>query len=142
MSSTYLAYLITETSLSPRDHYYIFIETNEDGPYTGHRFHVIGTIQEGMTFNHRPCIKPEEEPVFQSKEKIGAVGVDDYEGGMFLRVCEEVEVPKKQFQGPRRLFPGERLRRCEEWAREAVGLLGERGVLVLALAREDGIFDS
>ncbi|KAL4868550.1 hypothetical protein BDV12DRAFT_197244 [Aspergillus spectabilis] len=132
-TSTYSAYRIVETSFGPQDHHYIFIETNEDGPKTGHRFHVIGNIQEGMTFNHRPCIKPEEEPVFQSKEMIGVVGVEDYESGKFLGICEEPEVPKKQFQGAKRLFPREKLRRCQEWTDDAVGLLVERGVLVLGL---------
>ncbi|KAL5335809.1 hypothetical protein BJX70DRAFT_308096 [Aspergillus crustosus] len=130
-TSTYSAYLIAETSLGPLDHYYIFIETNEDGPQTGYRFHVIGNIQEGMTFNHRPCIIPEDEPVFQSKKKIGVVSGEDYESGKFLGICEEVEVPKKQFQGAKRLFPKEKLRRCQEWANEAVALLKEKGVLVV-----------
>lgn len=127
--STYPAYLIAETSLGPQDHHYIFIETNESGAATGHRYHVIGNIQEGMTFNHRPCIVPEDEPVFLSKARIGEVGVADYENGGFLAVCDEVEVPKKQFQGAKRLFPKERLRKCQEWAAEAVALLEERGVL-------------
>ncbi|KAL4926055.1 uncharacterized protein BDV17DRAFT_293869 [Aspergillus undulatus] len=129
--ATYEAYRITETSLGPRDHHYIFIATSEDGPYTGHRFHVIGNIQEGMTFNYRPCIKPEEEPVFQGKKRLGRVSVAEYESGRFLAICEEVEVPGKQFQGARRLFPNVKLRRCQEWADDAVRLLVERGVLVL-----------
>ncbi|KAL6239449.1 hypothetical protein BDW75DRAFT_119400 [Aspergillus navahoensis] len=124
----YAAYLITETSLGPRDHHYIFIETNEQGPMTGHRFHVIGNIQEGMTFNHRFCTKPEDEPVFLSRKRIGAVCVDDYEGRRLLTVCEEIEVPKKQFQGAKRLFPKEKLRRCQEWASEVMTLLRESGV--------------
>ncbi|KAL2866255.1 uncharacterized protein BJX67DRAFT_142765 [Aspergillus lucknowensis] len=128
--STYTAYRVAETGFSPRDHHYIFIETHEDGPLTGYRFHVIGNIQEGMTFNHRPCIQPEEELVFLGKERIGVVSVQDYESGKVLEVCEEIEVPKKQFQGAKRLFPGERLRRCQEWADEAVALLLGRGVLL------------
>ncbi|KAL4917978.1 hypothetical protein BDW62DRAFT_74171 [Aspergillus aurantiobrunneus] len=131
MASTYPAYRIAETSLGPRDHHYIFIETNEDGPLTGHRFHVIGNIQEGMCFNHRPCIKPEDEPVFLSKARIGVVRVDDYHSGRFLGICEEIEVPKKQFQGPKRLYPKEKLRRCQEWANDGVSLLVERGILVV-----------
>ncbi|KAL4817800.1 hypothetical protein BDW67DRAFT_26152 [Aspergillus spinulosporus] len=126
---TYAAYAVAETSLGPLDHHYIFIETHEQGPMTGHRFHVIGNIQEGMTFNHRFCNKPEDEPMFLSKERIGAVRIDDYESGRFLSVCQEIEVPKKQFQGAKRLFPEEKLRRCQEWAAEAVALLKERGLL-------------
>ncbi|RDW61859.1 uncharacterized protein DSM5745_10531 [Aspergillus mulundensis] len=126
---TYAAYLIAETSLGPQDHHYIFLETAEEGPLTGHRFHVIGNIQEGMTFNHRFCIKPEDEPVFLSKTRIGSVSVQDYEAGRVLSICEEIEVPKKQFQGAKRLFPKEKLRRCQEWAADAVALLRERGVL-------------
>ncbi|KAL4805953.1 hypothetical protein BDV18DRAFT_140214 [Aspergillus unguis] len=128
--TTYPAYLIAEISLGPQDHHYIFIQTGEDGPGTGHRFHVIGNIQEGMEFNQRPCIIPENEPVFLSKTPIGAVSVTDYKSGKFLSICEEIEVPKKQFQGPKRLFPKERLRRCQEWAAEAIEMLKERRVLI------------
>ncbi|KAL4941212.1 hypothetical protein BDV06DRAFT_223365 [Aspergillus oleicola] len=127
---TYAAYRLTETSLGPRDHISIFIATSESGPESGHRFHVIGNIQEGMTFNHRNCIKPEDEPVFQSKTHLGSISVDDYESGKFLGVCEEVEVPGKQFMGVKRLFPGKKLRRCGEWVEDAIELLGERGILV------------
>ncbi|KAL4967727.1 uncharacterized protein BDV14DRAFT_21294 [Aspergillus stella-maris] len=127
----YAAYRLTETSLGPRDHISIFVETGESGPETGHRYHVIGNIQEGMTFNHRTCIRPEDEPVFQSKTRLGHVSVDDYESGRFRGVCEEVEVPEKQFEGAKRLFPGKRLRRCGEWVGDAIKLLIEKGVLIL-----------
>ncbi|KAL4948154.1 hypothetical protein BDW69DRAFT_189529 [Aspergillus filifer] len=127
----YAAYRLTETSLGPRDHISIFIETAESGPETGHRYHVIGNIQEGMTFNHRACIRPEDEPVFQSKTRLGYVPVEGYGSGRFLGVCEEVEVPGKQFQGAKRLYPKQKLRRCGEWVEDAIKLLDEKGVLVL-----------
>jgi hypothetical protein len=43
-------------------------------------------------------------------------------------------VPKKQFQGAKKLFPREKLRRCQEWVDEAVGLLRKRGVLVVGVS--------
>jgi hypothetical protein len=36
---------------------------------------------------------------------------------------------KKQFEGPRRLYPGEPIRRCQEWTKEAVETLAAEGVL-------------
>ena len=99
-----------------RDHHYIFIETHEQGSMTGPPFHVIDNIQEGMVSNHPFCGKPKDEPVFLPKVRIGAVRIDEDEDGRLLSVCQEIEVPKKQFQEAKRLFPEERLRRCQEWA--------------------------
>ncbi|KAE8152500.1 hypothetical protein BDV25DRAFT_137818 [Aspergillus avenaceus] len=122
----YTAYIISESGL-PRDHHYLFIETHEAGPQTGHVYHVKGNIQQGMTFEHRTFGVPEEQFGFCGREKLGLVQAAAYE--RVLGLCERVEVPKKQFDGPKRLYPGEKLRRCQEWAGDAVALLREEGVL-------------
>ncbi|PLB45974.1 hypothetical protein P170DRAFT_439675 [Aspergillus steynii IBT 23096] len=125
--TSYLTYRVAESGL-PRDHQLLFVETHESGPHSGHKYHVIGNIQEGMTFNHRAAGPPEEEPVFFTKQLLGRVAVADYP--RFLAVCETVPVPKKQFQGAKRLYPSEPLRRCGEWADEATKKLLEEGVIV------------
>lgn len=66
--------------------------------------------------------------MFASKTKVGTVAQEDYEQ-RFLAVCEGVPPPKKQFEGSKRLYPGEPLRRCGQWADEAVEALAEAGVL-------------
>lgn len=112
----------------PRDHHAIFVETYENGPSTGHLYHVKGNIQEGMIFEHRAEQPPEEIPGFCGKEKLGVVAVAEY--GRVLGICEGVPVPKKQFQGAKRLYPREPLRRCQEWVAEAVDALKGEGVLI------------
>ncbi|KAI9930081.1 hypothetical protein ASPWEDRAFT_35347 [Aspergillus wentii DTO 134E9] len=123
---SYSVYRVAESGL-PRDHHLIFVETHEQGPQTGHLYNVIGEIQNGMIFEHRAAEEPEKSPVFFSKEEIGTVTHADY--SRFLPVCQEIPVPKKQFQGAKRLYPNEPLRRCQEWADEAIQGLVDAKVL-------------
>ncbi|UDD62420.1 hypothetical protein AFCA_009736 [Aspergillus flavus] len=125
--ATYSVYLMAESGL-PRDHHAIFVETYENGPSTGHLYHVKGNIQEGMISEHRAEQPPEEIPGFCGKEKLGVVAVAEY--GRVLGICEGVPVPQKQFQGAKRLYPREPLRRCQEWVAEAVDALKGEGVLI------------
>lgn len=126
-TTTYQVYRATETGL-PFDHQTIFVETHEDGPKTGHMYHVTGNIAQGMVFEHRPSPDLEESPMFGGKRKVGTVSADDYPGRL-LAVCEGVPAPKKQFEGSKRLFPDEKLRRCGDWAEDAVVALIGEGVL-------------
>lgn len=125
--ASYLTYRVAEFGL-PRNHELLFVETHEAGPRSGHKYHVIGSIQEGMTFNHREAGPPEDEPSFSHKQLLGRVAVADYP--RLLAVCEGIPVPKKQFQGAKRLYPLEPVRRCGEWADEATKALLEEGVIV------------
>lgn len=127
------AYLIVSVGGGRQDHHALFIETEEQGPLTGHIYQVTGSMQSGMTFEHRPeSTKPEDSPnfIFLSKQHLGNVKQDDY--GRVMTISEGVEVPKKQFHGPRRLYPGEPLRACQEWTAEAIQALKDQGVLLEA----------
>lgn len=135
---TYPVYRIAESGL-PRDHQLLFVETHESGPHSGHIYHVIGSIQEGMTFNHRAAGPPEQEPAFFTKQLLGRVAAADYP--RFLAVCEAIPVPKKQFQGARRLYPNEPLRRCGEWADETTRKLVDEGVIVQEEEEEEDTKD-
>ncbi|KAF3913086.1 hypothetical protein AA313_de0200582 [Arthrobotrys entomopaga] len=48
-----------------------------------------------------------------------------------MEICEAVPAPKKQFQGPKRLYPREPLRACQEWAAEVVKILRDERVVQL-----------
>ena len=124
---TYRVYRASETGI-PFNHQTIFVETHENGPKCGHIYHVTGTIQNGMAFEHRPADELEKSPMFGSKTLVGTISREDFPG-RFLEVCESVPPPKKQFEGNKRLFPSEPLRRCGQWADETVVILGEAGVL-------------
>lgn len=124
--SYYNVYRVVSAGL-PRDHHAIFVETNmPDG--TGWIFEVTGNIQNGMLHNDEPTQeKPEESATYQSKSLIGKVAVADF--GRIKPICQAVPAPKKQFDGPRRLYPQEPLRRCQEWTQEAIDALFDARVL-------------
>ncbi|CEL05129.1 hypothetical protein ASPCAL06249 [Aspergillus calidoustus] len=87
----------------PRDHHAIFVEVNDD--QSGHLFQVVGNIQNGMTHGHRPAEKPEEWIDYQGKIYIGRVSTANY--SRIQPICDAILPPKKQFEGPRRLYPAE-----------------------------------
>lgn len=120
-----------ESAGMPRNHVAIFVETHELGPGTGHCFQVSGNIQQGMYHNHRFGKKPEEDEqsAFISKRFLGKVSRADYANGKFQQVCDQIEPPPKQFEGPKRLFAGKKLIRCGEWAEDAVEKLRSEGIL-------------
>lgn len=128
--SYYKVYVAASAGM-PRDHHSLFVETNDPNPGAGHISQVTGNIQNGMTFEDKSLlVSPEEEdPSFISKLKIGSVSQNDFPD-TFRNVCLSVEPPKKQFDGPKRLFPREPLRRCQEWTADAKKALGEAEVLV------------
>ncbi|KZF20227.1 hypothetical protein L228DRAFT_249908 [Xylona heveae TC161] len=122
---SYNVYRIASTGL-PRDHHAIFVETEKDG--TGELLEVAGNIQEGMSFSMMPTKKPEDSITYKAKVLIGKVSEFDYP--RMRDVCEMIPPPKKQFQGSRRLFPNEPLRRCQEWTAEAIQALLDAHVIV------------
>ena len=117
---------ILSTSVGmPRDHHAIFIEETVDG--TGHIYQVTGSIQARMAIEIKRTGKPEESAEFWSKTRIGRVAVEDNQ--RIESVCQSVPAPKKQYDGPRRLYPEERIRRCQEWTAEAIEALWTAGVI-------------
>jgi hypothetical protein len=110
---------------APRNHQAIFVETNSDG--SGYIFQVTGNIQTGMTFGHKAANEPEKSQTFVSREYIGTVTEVNYD--RIQGIVEQVEPPKKQFNGPTRLYPGEALRRCQEWTAEAIQALKDAGII-------------
>ncbi|KAM3553294.1 hypothetical protein MY1884_006756 [Beauveria asiatica] len=110
---------------APRDHYAIFVETEQDG--AGTVFQATGNIQNGMTFQVKTNHRPETSPEFLRRELLGWVAPEDLH--RVEQVCAGLPPPKKQFEGARRLYPQEPLRRCQEWTREAVDALVVAGIL-------------
>ena len=83
-----------------------------------------------MVFEHRPAPDLDTLPLLSEKKKVGTVSQADYPA-RFIAVCERVPPPKKQFDGAKRLYPKEPVRRCGEWAEETVEALTQAGVLKL-----------
>ncbi|KAL2861623.1 hypothetical protein BJX68DRAFT_260435 [Aspergillus pseudodeflectus] len=121
---SYTVYRVASVGM-PRDHHAIFVEVNDD--QSGHLFQVVGNIQNGMTHGHRPAEKPEEWIDYQGKIYIGRVSTANY--SRIQPICDAILPPKKQFEGPRRLYPAEPIRRCQEWTQEAIDALVTAGIL-------------
>lgn len=118
------AYRVAYAGL-PRDHHAIFVQTNDD--QSGKLFQVVGDIQNGMTHGHKDAKKPEESATYQEKVLIGKVSSANFH--RIKLICDSIPPPKKQFEGPRRLYPREPIRRCQEWTKEAIEALYGAGVL-------------
>lgn len=113
-----IIYLVASTGM-PRSHHAIFIEENENG--SGRIYQVVGDIQNGMSFETKLTEPPERSATFESKTRFGMVTAVNK--SQIELVCNSVPPPKKQIYGPKRLFPNEPVRRCQEWTKEAVEVL-------------------
>ena len=80
-----------------------------------------------MSFEEKDAEKPGNGADFVSRTRIGSVAAASFD--RIRGICEGVDVPKKQFEGPRRLYPNKPLRRCQEWTAEAITALVRKGVL-------------
>lgn len=111
---------------APRNHHALFVETD---PVSGGGIllNVTGNIQNGMQFEERSTNKPEESVGFVDQSPLGWVAAGDFD--RMRSICERNHPPKKQFNGPKRLYPKEPLRRCQEWTNETIDALTNNGVL-------------
>lgn len=111
------------------EHHAIYVNSGTNcRPNFGYIFHVAGSLQLGMNFETKRCIHPFRSHAGESMRQVGWVSQED-----FLKriedVCLGITPPKKQFHGPRRLFPQEPVRHCQHWAAEAIDALLSSGVL-------------
>ncbi|CAK4025414.1 Hypothetical predicted protein [Lecanosticta acicola] len=122
--SYYDVYLVEDLG-APRNHHAIFVETNQDRSVW--LFQVTGDIQNGMRHEDKHASEPSTSATFRDKTLIGKVATANFD--RIKGICEGIPAPKKQFNGPKRLFPNEPLRRCQEWTKEAIDALLSEGVL-------------
>lgn len=112
---------------APRDHHAIFVET-DPGTKSGTILNVTGNIQTGMEFEERHSGDPETADTFVEKSYLGEVRERNVD--RLREICRVNPAPKKQFDGAKRLFPKEPLRRCQEWTAEAIELLLSERILL------------
>lgn len=121
---SYSVYLVTYEGM-PRDHHAIFFQTNADE--SGFIYQVSGNIQQGMKHDHKRAKKPENSDSFVKQDYLGKTSHAKYprvEG-----ICNAIEPPQKQFEGAKRLYPHQPLRRCQEWTKEVIDALKDAGIL-------------
>jgi hypothetical protein len=87
-------------------------------------FQVKGSIAQGMTYEFRDV---REEDVFLGKTLLGTVDADDF--NCIDRICAALPPPKQQFHGPKRMYPREKLYKCQAWTRDALRALAAEGIL-------------
>jgi hypothetical protein len=111
-----------------RSHQSIFIETHELGKSTGHLYHVVGSILEGMKYEDKETKDPRHSASFEKMSFIGVILSSDIP--RFEAVCRSVEVPGRQLDlCSRRLDPSKPLRRCGEWTADAISALHQQGIV-------------
>jgi hypothetical protein len=115
-------------SLGEPSHESIFIETHELGQSSGHLYHVIGSILNGMTYEDKATENPKDSVSFEKMSFIGVTLSSDIP--RFESVCQSVEVPGRQLDlRSRRLDPSKPLRRCGEWTADAISALHQQGIV-------------
>jgi hypothetical protein len=87
-------------------------------------YQVKGSIAQGMEYEFRYA---NDEDFFLGKTLFGTVDAADF--NCIDRVCSALPPPKKQFHGPKRLYPREKLYKCQAWTRDALRALEVGGVL-------------
>jgi hypothetical protein len=111
-----------------RSHQSIFIETHELGNSSGHLYHVIGNILQGMKYEDKGVQNPTHSASFEKMSFIGVIVSSDIP--RFEAVCQSIEVPGRQLDlRSRRLDPSKPLRRCGEWTADAISALHQQGIV-------------
>ncbi|KAK3896913.1 hypothetical protein C8A05DRAFT_20222 [Staphylotrichum tortipilum] len=93
-------------------------------PPTRFLYQVKGSIAQGMEYEFREA---RDEDSYLGKTLLGTVDTDDF--NCIDRVCSSLPPPKKQFNGPKRLYPREKLYKCQAWTRDVLGKLEAEGIL-------------
>jgi hypothetical protein len=110
------------------NHESIFIETHELGKSSGHLYHVIGNILQGMKYEDKEMQNPTHSASFEKMSFIGVIVSSDIH--RFEAVCRSIEVPGRQLDlSSKRLDPSKPLRRCGEWTADAISTLHQQGIV-------------
>ncbi len=103
-SDTYTIYLGVYNGM-PRDHHAIWVDTgakrdlpNGKSVNVGEIIQVTGNIQQGMSFQVKNGVDPEESNEGKEKIKIGTIRKNDLE--RLKQICSQLPPPSKQFNGP------------------------------------------
>ena len=108
----YNVYLVLFT-----DSHAIFVETNP-ADQSGEIYHVTGNLQLAFTFEAKAGQKPEESFLFNEKNPLGTVTVENFP--RIWGICSNIPPPIRQYQGSQRLYRDEPIRGSDEWAAEAI----------------------
>lgn len=115
------------------NHEFIYIETDPNAPETsegGFRYHVTGSLLQGMKYVQEGSIDPEYSLCYVpgTKKMIGTIAMADL-ATFETECCKAVEPPKIQLtlRGAQ-LYPGTPLYRCGDWLRDVQKLAFEKGI--------------
>ncbi|KAL2837000.1 hypothetical protein BJY01DRAFT_221404 [Aspergillus pseudoustus] len=115
------------------NHEAIYIETDPmaaESADRGRRYHVTGTILQGMVYESKGSLDPDHEAthVPGTKKRIGTVAIGDLTR-FEEECCRAVPPPRPQVTlGGKRLYSGTPLYRCGDWMRDVLVLAFEKGI--------------
>lgn len=119
----YNVYLAESLGGGTSDHHAILVEqAGREAPCF--LYQVKGSIAQGMVYEFRTA---NDEDFFLGRTLLGTVEADDF--NCIDRICAAVQPPKKQFHGPKRLYPREKLYKCQAWTRDALRSMAAEGIL-------------
>lgn len=129
-AASYNVYLAESLGGGNSDHHAILVEPAASQSALpnfenqGYLYQVKGNIAQGMTYEFRQA---KDEDFYLGKTLLGTVDADDF--NCIDRICSALPPPKKQFNGPKRLYPREKLYKCQAWTRDVLRALEAEGVL-------------
>lgn len=115
---SYPMYRVEYCSLSTKGQHSLFIETEPER--AGQLYEVRGDIRYCDTtfWIFTVTGRPEDSPSFEEKTYLGSIVADRFH--MVESICLSIQPPKKQWDGPRRLYPDQPLRQSREWVNEVI----------------------
>ncbi|KAJ5194733.1 uncharacterized protein N7498_008171 [Penicillium cinerascens] len=130
---SYNVYTVESLGNGERNHKAIYIETNPTAAqksFKGALYHVTGTILNGMTYESRDTIDPEQLPehIPGTKKQIATIAAPDL-ARFEDECCLTVPPPRAQITlSGKRLFPQIPLYRCREWLADVEKVAVEKGI--------------
>lgn len=115
--------------LGIQNHIALFVETHQSGLGSGALYHVVGSIIQGMKYETKAALAPEQSGSYAGrKDYLGVVSVDDYD--RFNTICQGIVPPGAQVRlNGKKIDPSKPLYRCGEWNKDATDALRRHGVL-------------
>lgn len=117
------------------NHIFLFVATVSR--QEGIKFHVIGNILQGMTYEKKVSEKPEESFEFVPGSMIRIGSIKQADLARFESACEAIEVPGAQLKlNGERKDPKKPVRRCGEWVQDAKVKVIADGILQVGAQTE------
>ena len=124
LQTSYIIYLVCFSNMKT-GHHTIYIDIEKDA--RGHKFHVVGSLQQGMAFETMETRHPFFDPVWEWMKPVGRVSQEKF--AKFEEAYRAVPALAKQYDLVKLLVPKDQIRHCQHWAAEAIEALQHDRIL-------------